>query len=475
MPSIRSLTLTYEALNEAASFSEGDTITGTVTLALLKQTTVEGLFIKAKGDANVRWTHKSGDRTHTYTSHRRYFKLKQFLIPEHANETVLGRGNHVYNFSFRIPRESMPSSFKGTHGKIVYCLEAKLSRSWKIDTTAYKEITFASKMFPNLHALLSPKAGSTKKDIGLFSKGKVNMDVTIDKGAFAPGETVVIVAKINNSSSSEMTPKFSLQREIVFRANGHTKQESNNVHKVVDNCITAQTQKEVRCVMRIPRDLMMTIHNCDVISVSYNLKVCLDISFAFDPKVVFPVMIIPPELASGYQNGMAAGPYPAGAVGGQSNSDFPPPQAFMGPYPASPQAGSYGYAGPQRFSAPPPAYPGYPPAYPGPYGGHPSPSAPAAAAYGGSQVPYSPFASPSSTLHPPPTAPELFPRAPTPSAPPSQPPPPSLSPSAPSYNSIPSAPMPSYDFLSQTDEPPPSYSVLFPSSTPDANSTSDAI
>lgn len=82
MPAIQSLTLICDALNENETFSEGDLLTGKVTLALLKETPVESLTVKAKGDADVRWTRKSGDRTHTYSAHKRYFKLKQFLIPE---------------------------------------------------------------------------------------------------------------------------------------------------------------------------------------------------------------------------------------------------------------------------------------------------------------------------------------------------------------------------------------------------------
>lgn len=84
MPSVKSLTMTYDAQNENGTFSEGDTVTGTVTLALEKNITVQTVFVKIKGDAEVRWTKKTNDHTHTYSAHRRYFKLKQFLIPENS-------------------------------------------------------------------------------------------------------------------------------------------------------------------------------------------------------------------------------------------------------------------------------------------------------------------------------------------------------------------------------------------------------
>lgn len=88
MSKVKSFILTYED----RTFSEGDTISGRVTLELEKQMTVKSIFIKAKGDANVHWTEGSGDDKSSYSAHRRFFKLKQHLIPENTK----GRQNNSW-------------------------------------------------------------------------------------------------------------------------------------------------------------------------------------------------------------------------------------------------------------------------------------------------------------------------------------------------------------------------------------------
>lgn len=82
MSPIKDFSLTYEALNEEDTFSDGDTVTGTVAFALTKETKVKSLFVKVKGDANVHWTEGSGDDERSYSAHRRYFKLKEYLVAE---------------------------------------------------------------------------------------------------------------------------------------------------------------------------------------------------------------------------------------------------------------------------------------------------------------------------------------------------------------------------------------------------------
>ncbi|XP_033829238.1 arrestin domain-containing protein 3-like [Periophthalmus magnuspinnatus] len=453
MPSVKRLVLTYDELNEYGTFSEGDTITGKVTLELEKETKIESLFVKLKGDVRVNWSERHGDKSRTYSAHTRLFKQKQLLISQESNDTKRPAGIHMFKFSLSIPQGNMPSSFRGTYGKVVYKLEAKLSRSWRMDSTDEKELCFRSKAFPNIDQINFPQVGSTNKEVGVFSKGTVQMDVTVDKRGYVPGDSVLITARVNNSSSKDATPKFSFIQDVLYRASGNTKHEKNVIHKEILECVKPQTSKELRFSLTIPSKTPLSIQNCDILSVEYRIKTYLDISFSFDPEVVFPVDLfwISPHSAGG-------------AVGGPSASDFPAPVSFASPY--SPAAGASLYPATSQYPHSPAVYSGAPRTYPGSYH-NPVPRQPDAYR--------SPFSSSSSAsvLHPPPPLAPPPPPGPAHSqfaiVPPTyntlEPPPPSY-PLAPlsSGVTVPSAPVMTENFLSQTDEEPPSYEILFPSS-----------
>lgn len=84
MSPVKDFNLTYETLNEEGTFSEGDTLAGTLSFTLTKDTKVKSIFVKAKGEAHVHWTEGSGDNETSYSAHRRYFKLKEVLVAENA-------------------------------------------------------------------------------------------------------------------------------------------------------------------------------------------------------------------------------------------------------------------------------------------------------------------------------------------------------------------------------------------------------
>lgn len=82
MSPIKDFKLSYEALNNEGIFSEGDTIAGTVTFTLTKETKMKSLVVKVKGEARVHWTEGTGDGENSRSDHRRYFKDKEYLVEE---------------------------------------------------------------------------------------------------------------------------------------------------------------------------------------------------------------------------------------------------------------------------------------------------------------------------------------------------------------------------------------------------------
>ncbi|XP_039875432.1 arrestin domain-containing protein 3-like isoform X1 [Simochromis diagramma] len=354
MSRIKDFNVTYGTIDESDTFSEGDTIVGTVSFSLTKAIKVKSVSVKAKGDANVHWSEGSGDDERSYSDHRRYFKVKELLVAENAKGTSLPQGVHYFKFRLKIPEGNMPSSFTGCHGKVVYMVEAKISRSWRWPSTVQKEIKFVSKAF--LHTVqvmantaMCPQSSTVSKKMSGLSKGQVQMSATINRTVCFPGETLSVATKICNSSSKDMKLKFKLQERIVYRAGCSSTSSEKTLFKKVGDNINPNSEESVSCQVKIPVDVII-LHNCEIISVEYYIKVYVDISFATDPEVVFPLVIVPPSFAA-FQPGEALGPYPSGTAGAPSYSDF----TSFNQWPQG--APPYEFSAP-AFSSPPVQYPG---------------------------------------------------------------------------------------------------------------------
>lgn len=95
MSPIKDFKVTYEALNKEGSFSEGDTIAGTVTFTLTEETKVKAIVVKVTGEARVHWTEGTGDRKRSHSDHRRYFKDKQHIVEENTGWPFLTRIEYI--------------------------------------------------------------------------------------------------------------------------------------------------------------------------------------------------------------------------------------------------------------------------------------------------------------------------------------------------------------------------------------------
>lgn len=341
MSPIKDLNVTYEALNEENCFSEGDEIVGTVSFRLTKEAKVKSVYVKAKGDANVHWTEGSGDDERSYSDHRRYFKLKEIMVAESPKGTSIPKGIHIFKFRFKIPEGIMPSSFSGCSGKVVYMIEAVVTRSWRWPSKVQREIKFISKSFQHTAQMMCPQSGSVSKKMSGLSKGEVQLSATISRRVCFPGETLSVVAEIHNSSSKDTKPKFKLQQRTVYRAGSSTKCSEKTLFKIVGDIVNPNSEVSASCQVKIPHDVPI-LQNCDIISIEYYVKVYLDISFAFDPEVVFPLAVIPSRFTA-MQSGEAGWAYPPGVAGAPGYSDFISP-AFPAEFdPVATGSGAYQY------------------------------------------------------------------------------------------------------------------------------------
>ncbi|CAL8346775.1 unnamed protein product [Lota lota] len=363
MSSVKDLSLVYDLPNAKGGFSEGDKIKGTFTFELKNDTKVQSIFIKAKGDANVSWKDESEDASRSLTAHERFFKVKVYVTPQNSKETVILKGIHRHNFLVAIPQTNLPSSFKGDNGKIVYTLEAKITRRFRMDCKVQTEFNLFSRSSYNIYHLM-PQVGIVEKDVGAFSKGQVQLSANMERGVYASGETLVVIANVKNSSSKEIKPKYTLKQVVVTRFKQNINSSTKILFRASGDVIEPETQKRVICSMQIPADMAQSIGNCKILSVEYFLKVYLDIKFCFDPEITFPLVIVPPGSIDFRQSVGAAGLYPTGATVGHL---YPSPSTFPTPFPA----------GPSHLPQEMPPYAAFPgqAAYPPPQQIHPFPVA----------------------------------------------------------------------------------------------------
>ncbi|KAM9446084.1 arrestin domain-containing protein 3-like isoform 2-T2 [Clarias gariepinus] len=309
--SVKNLSVTFDPLNESNKFSNGDYISGRVTLEVAKKTRIESLLIKAKGKASVLWTENHGeDNVVVYYDKETYFKTIQYFILGQKKQgqdgyslltndsgqcypRTVDPGVHVYPFIFQIPHQNMPASFKGYHGKVVYFLEAKLCRSLVMAKKTKTYFNYIPRGDMSIPDLMTPQYRNKEKKMMFPASGRVSMDARIEKMGFLLGEQIMVKLDVINNSSRSVKPKFILYQKQSFIASKKRTVRTKELLKEKSDPIDPSTEQSVTKVLNIPADTCLSILNCKVLKVEYRLMVYLDIKFARDPEIKLPVVILP--------------------------------------------------------------------------------------------------------------------------------------------------------------------------------------
>ena len=83
---IKNLSVTYYEINESNIFTNGDCISGHVTLEVMKETKINSFKIKATGKAHVSWSEHCGRLHRFYSDNEIYFKSAQYFIQDQKDE-----------------------------------------------------------------------------------------------------------------------------------------------------------------------------------------------------------------------------------------------------------------------------------------------------------------------------------------------------------------------------------------------------
>lgn len=291
---VKSFSVGYNPINESNIFTSGDCITGQVTFELSKDCKIDSLCVKLKGKAKVKWRSRYRRQVLAYSDKQKYFSIKHVIIQKDQGNNVIGQGRHVYPFTFQIPAQNMPSSFKGSYGKIKYTLEAILSRLMRVDTKAKTKFTLLHKQNLNSDPLLmTPQHSTINKKMILCTSGTVGMDVNIERTGFYQGEGIKVVASIQNRSSREIKPKYCLYKKCSYFAQKKRRVETKDVLKEEGEAIPPSAGQAVTRIITIPSTTCASILNCNIIKAEYRLKVYLDVKYALDPVIKFPIVILP--------------------------------------------------------------------------------------------------------------------------------------------------------------------------------------
>ncbi|XP_077418343.1 arrestin domain-containing protein 3-like [Vanacampus margaritifer] len=289
---VKNFSVEYNPINQSNEFTSGDYIAGRIAFQLTTDCKVESLWVKMKGKAKVRWVEHYGKAVVVYQNKEKYFSIKTFVFQEGYGNNVVTQGSHTYPFTFQIPQLNLPSSFKGSHGKIKYTLEANLSRSMRTDSKAKTHFIVMNKSHSD-PMLMSPQQGITDKKMNIFSSGTVGMEVNIEKTGYFQGEGIKVVAYILNKSSRDIRPKYCLYKKYSYFASSKRKVETKKILKEVGESIPPSAGQSVTRIITIPPTTCPSILNCNIIKAEYRLKVYLDVKYASDPEIKFPVVVLP--------------------------------------------------------------------------------------------------------------------------------------------------------------------------------------
>lgn len=287
--------------NPEATFYGGQTVSGRLFLHLDANKRIRGIEIRARGEAEVRWTETRQIRedgkirpSHEYfRSHELYFENKYHIIGGTGSDIMLQPGDHCYPFSIVLP-DNLPCSFEGRYGHIRYIVKATLERPWKHHHDSKSGFTVLKHYDLNSEQLLTePILLSREKWLGCLClrSGPIGLSLKAPAKGVVPGQKLPLSVEMENSTREMVNRIFiELAQVVTFHAN-----EKLNIKSRVDKvqvcalelgALEARAHRIWEQLFLIPALPPTKLGECKIIDLEYTLSVRAEMYGALKEIVV---------------------------------------------------------------------------------------------------------------------------------------------------------------------------------------------
>ncbi|XP_052059942.1 arrestin domain-containing protein 17-like [Mytilus californianus] len=272
--------LTFDV--QARVFVAGDRITGKVKVGFGKETKMRCLMLCLEGKGKSFWDVKQGKSTTKYRARENYISQNILLWGGMDGSQMHPAGYATYPFNFPLNSET-PSSYEGRRGYVRYTCSAVIDRPWKFNETIKEPFTVIHHLdCSQLLNALNPIYEHRNETIEgcCCEDGSVELDLSINKTAFVPGEPLIYEVMINNQSDNTISEFYLMLRQVAtftgysdsFFSSGkphyHTKNENfsmfNQPVRVKKN--STQTYSGASTIPSLPPSIL---EGCNIINLQY--------------------------------------------------------------------------------------------------------------------------------------------------------------------------------------------------------------
>lgn len=305
---------------EKTDYTGGETVTGKVKLVLSKTIPVRGVRLRFNGYEISCFSRRSGKNNANYREERHIFgdeltlagkpSLTPLEILEDAVKgffssdryDVMQPGEYTYDFSYPLPGR-LPADYIRGGVRIVYEVAAYVDIPLRFDIKTRQKLTVYETYD---ESVAKPVRLRTSKHFLMDANGKVDMDVTLDKNMFFPGDDVHGVLKLTNSSTKKIDG-FCIWlykvTELRAKNTAHSETGRTQLLNVHNPGLLPGNEAELGLNFKIPAQIYSSSYLGQLVKVRHEIGVSLDIPWAKDPETRIRVVILEKAgMPSGFHN-----------------------------------------------------------------------------------------------------------------------------------------------------------------------------